>query len=319
MAEKAAVKKVPSDVVSESHPDTRIYEVIVRFHREGKEVVETFLRSNMVSVTISETGDPEMLLAYCHFQDGIENLDSKLAALRQSAMVVLGDRDEKLFDFFVALRQLSKPLPQLLSSSRPRTVLNFVKPEWVTGLLIAFGLFIVWQGYHFLSDFVSRQVNSPPPSSAASISTVSQWAPYVLPDYHQPWLEVKKKHGLSDEMMVSLFRMIKQIDKYGPGHQLGDLTIYPQAIDRALGLIILKGIGNVEMLRTLYKTLEGYQAHWKFLPDNPIEKGSLSLSGASALWDDQIILTFYEQLLKEPRRKSTEELIQKLRRTHLSS
>lgn len=308
--EKAVIIKPSSEVAIPLTPDTRIYEVIVKFHRGGKEMVEAFLLAHMISVTISATENNDILLAYCQFQGEIKTLDSKLAALRQSAMIVLGDKEEKFLDFFVAIRALSKPLPQLLSHDPTTSFQSFLKPGWVTGFLAAFGLFALWQGYQF---FVSRAVNPPPASFSAPVPIRSQWSPYVLPEYHQTWLDLKKKHRLSDEMMVSLFRTIKVVDKYGHGHFLRDLTIYPGPIDRALSLIILKDVGNVEDLQTLFETLEGYSARWRRLPDNP--RGAYSLSDSN---DDQIVLVFYEHILKKPRREFTEGLISELRRSHLS-
>lgn len=311
--EKAVIIKPSSEVAIPLTPDTRIYEVIVKFHSGGKEMIEAFLLANMISVTISATENNDILLAYCQFQGEIKTLDSKLAALRQSAMIVLGDKEEKFLDFFVALRALSKPLPQLLSHNPTTSFQSFLKPGWVTGFLAAFGLFALWQGYQFASGFVSRAVNPPPASFSAPVPICSQWSPYVLPEYHQAWFGLKKKHRLSDEMMVSLFRTIKVVDKYGPGHFLRDLTIYPGPIDRALSLIILKDVGNVEDLQTLFETLEGYSARWKSLPDNPRGAHSLSYNN-----DDQIVLVFYDHILKKPRREFTEGLISELRRSHLS-
>ena len=307
--EKAVIIKPSSEVAIPLTPDTRIYEVIVKFHRGGKEMIEAFLLAHMISVTISATENNDILLAYCQFQGEIKTLDSKLAALRQSAMIILGDKEESFLDFFVALRALSKPLPQLLSHNPTTSFQSFLKPGWVTGFLAAFGLFALWQGY----QFVFRAVNPPPASFSAPVPIRSQWSPYVLPEYHQTWLDLKKKHRLSDEMMVSLFRTIKVVDKYGHGHFLRDLTIYPGPIDRTLSLIILKDVGNVEDLQTLFETLEGYSARWKSLPDNP--RGSHSLSYSN---DDQIVLVFYEHILKKPRREFTEGLISELRRSHLS-
>lgn len=312
--EKAVIIKPSSEVAIPLTPDTRIYEVIVKFHRGGKEMIEAFLLANMISVNISATGNDEVLLAYCHFSGDIKTLDSKLAALRQSAMVVLGNEEEKFLDFFVALRQLSKPLPSLLYNGKSNgTVSTYLTPDWLKGFLVAFGFFVVWQGYQFASGFISRAVNPPPASFSAPVPTYSQWSPYVLPEYHQTWLDLKKKHRLSNEMMVSLFRTIKVVDKYGPGHFLRDLTIYPGPIDRALSLMILKDVGGAEDLQTLLKTLEGYSARWKSLPDNP--RGQNFLFGSN---DDQIVLLFYEHILKKPRREFTEGLISELRRSHLS-
>jgi len=312
--EKAVIIKPSSKAAIPLTPDTRIYEVIVKFHSGGKELIEAFLLAHMISVTISATGDDDVLLAYCQFQGDIKTLDGKLAALRQSAMVVLGDTEEKFLDFFVALRQLSQPFPRLLSSGGTDTRPNFLKPEWVTGFLAAFGLFVLWQGYQFASGFVSRAVNPPPASFSAPVLIRSQWSPYVLPEYHQAWFDLKKKYRLSDEMVVSLFRTIKVVDKYGPGHFLRDLTIYPGPIDRALSLMILKDVGGAEDLQTLLKTLDGYSARWKSLPDNLGEKAR-SWFDAN---DDQIVLTFYEHILKKPRREFTEGLISELRRNNLS-
>jgi len=311
--EKAVIIKPSSEAAIPLTPDTRIYEVIVKFHRGGREMIEAFLLAHMISVTISATGNNDVLLAYCQFQGDIKTLDSKLAALRQSAMVILGDKEEKFLDFFVALRALSKPLPQLLSHNPTTSFQSFLKPGWVTGFLAAFGLFALWQGYQFASGFVSRAVNPPRASFSAPAPIRSHWSPYVLPEYHQTWLDLKKKHRLSDEMMLSLFRTIKVVDKYGPGHFLRDLTIYPGPIDRALSLMILKDVGGAEDLQTLLKTLDGYSARWKSLPDNP--GGRDSLFGNN---DDQIVLIFYEHILKKPRREFTEGLISELRRSHLS-
>ncbi len=278
-------------------------------------MIEAFLLAHMISVTISATGNDDVLLAYCQFQGNIKALDSKLAALRQSAMVVLGDTEEKFLDFFVALRQLSQPLPRLLSSSQSRIFPTSIKPDWVKGFLVAFGLFLVWQGYQLLSGSIARALNPPPPtSSVASSPLVSQWSPYVLPEYHQTWLDLKKKHRLSDEMMVSLFRTIKVVDKYGPGHPLRDLTIYPGPIDRALSLMILKDVGGAEDLQTLLKTLEGYSAQWKSLPDNSGKEVRSSFNDNG----DLIVLIFYEHILEKPRREFAQRLISELRRNNLS-
>ena len=164
------------------------------------------------------------------------------------------------------------------------------------------------------SGVISRAVNPPPASLSAPVLTYSQWSPYVLPEYHQAWLDLKKKHRLSDEMTLSLFRAIKVVAKYGSGHHLRDLTIYPRPVDRALSLMILKDVGSAEDLQTLLKTLEGYSARWKSLPDNP--------GGKARSWfdanDDQIVLLFYEHILEKPRRDFTERLILELRRSNLS-
>ena len=77
--------------------------------------------------------------------------------------------------------------------------------------------------------------------------------------------------------------------------------------------MILKDVGGAEDLQTLLKTLDGYSARWKSLPDNP--GGRDSLFGNN---DDQIVLIFYEHILKKPRREFTEGLISELRRSHLS-
>ena len=306
--EKAIATKPPQSV-------TKIYEVIVKFHNDGREMIEAFLLANMISVTISAAGNDEVLLAYCHFSGDIKTLDSKLAALRQSAMVVLGNEEEKFLDFFVALRQLSKPLPSLLyNGKRNGTVSTYLTPDWLKGFLVAFGFFVVWQGYQFASSFVSRAVNPPRASFSAPVPIRSQWSPYVLPEYHQTWLDLKKKHRLSDERMISLFRTIKVVDKYGPGHPLRDLTIYPGPIDRALDLMILKDVGGAEDLQTLLKTLEGYSAQWKSLPDNPGREVRSSFNDNG----DLIVLIFYEHILEKPRREFAQGLISELRQSHLS-
>lgn len=320
--ETAVIKKPPGEIVGDSHSKLRLYEVIVKFHKDGREMIETFLLANMMSVTISATGNDEVLLAYCHFSGDIKTLDSKLAALRQSAMIVLGHEEEKFLDFFVALKQLSQPLPRLLSNGKGiGTISTCLRPEWIKGFLLAFGLLFVWWGISFVSGSVSRALNPPPPpipsNSADPTQIVSQWAPYVLSEHHRLWTDVKKKHGLSDETMMNLFRLIKVIDKYGPGQQLRDLTIYPRVIDRALGLIILRDIGNTEALQALRKTLEGYSAYWQPLPDRNRELGLFDKQIRA--FDDQVVLIFYEQLLKEPHREFTERLIQQLRRAHFSS
>jgi hypothetical protein len=312
--EKAVIKKPAGDLARESSPDTKIYEVIVKFHRDGRPVIEAFLLTNMISVTIAQTANSEVLLAYCQFEGDIKTLDEKLASLRQSAMVVLGEKEDKFLDFFVALRGLSISLPQLLSPNPTSNFPRFLKPEWMTALLAAFGLFALWQGYQFVSGIISRAVNPPPASFSAPVATYSQWSPYLLPEYHQTWLDLKKKHQLSDEMMLSLFRTIKVIDKYGAGHHLRDLTIYPGPIDRALSLMILKDVGSAEDLQTLLKTLDGYAAQWKSLPDNPGGKARFWFDGN----DDHIVLTFYEHILGKSRREFTDKLISELRRSHLS-
>jgi hypothetical protein len=316
--ETAVVVKPSTEEDQKSNPRARFYEVIVKFHRDGRPVIEAFLVANMAHVTISATENSDVLLAYCHFQGDITTLDGKLTALRQSAMVVLGDKEEKFLDFFVALRQLSKPLPRLLVAPQGATHSVSFNPDWIKGFAVALGFFLLWQGYQLASAFISRALNPPPPSAVSTSldSIISQWAPYVLPEYHRAWLEVKKKHGLNNGTMVDLFRAIKVNDKYGPGHYLRDLTIYPGAVDRALSLITVKDVGDLEDLQALFKTLEGYSARWKALPDQP-SKSSLQYSLTDTA-SDNIVLNFYEHLLKEPRRDFTTRLISELRQSHLS-
>ncbi len=322
--DSTAIEKLPDKIVGRIDTKGSIYEVIIKFHRDGRAIIETFLLAHMISVTVSQTENSNVLLAYCRFQGNIKTLDDKLAALRQSAMVVLGDKEGTFLDFFVALSQLSQPLPHLLSSPRFSALPGFLKPAWIIqGLLVGLGLFAIWgvttiiQGYHSPMTAASRMTNTPLIPSAAPTPTFSQWNPYVLPEYHQAWVDVKKKHNLSDETMIKLFRTIKQIDRYGPGHQLRDLTIFPNAIDRALSLIILNNVNGTETLRALLKTLEGYNWRGKMLPDNP-EMPREKVQSLNIMFEDSLILNFYEQILQAPRLEFTGSLIQELRRSHLS-
>lgn len=326
--ETAVIKKPPGEIVGDSHSKVRLYEVIVKFHKDGREMIETFLLANMMSVTISAAGNDEVLLAYCHFQGDIKTLDSKLAALRQSAMVVLGDKEEKFLDFFVALRQVAHPLPHLLFSSEDRS-LNFTKTRsgfllgrlisspakwWVgLGFLVAIGLMTaVVMRYPFYS------ISPPPitPPVQLSSTVIPQWRLYVLPEYHSAWLAVKKKNSLSDETMITLFRKIKSIDQFGLGHPFRDLTIHPEAIDRALGLIILMNVGDADELRALYKTLRDDYILMKPLPDSASSREVSSLNPKA--FDFTIAMILYEQLLKESRGEFIDQLIRELRKSHLS-
>jgi hypothetical protein len=132
---------------------------------------------------------------------------------------------------------------------------------------------------------------------------------------------VQEKYKLDDQTMLALFRSIKRIDAYTPGHSLSDLTRYPKAVDRAMGLLILKGVTDVTGLRAFLPTLQASFALGTPFPDEP-ESLTETRYGALATLDktfaQRIILVFYEQLLNS-NNAFTERLLRELHRFRLST
>lgn len=295
------------------------HEVLIKFRRKEWQAIRTLLESAFEDINLTETKDEEILLAYCKFYGDLRTLNRKLEELRQSAMVMLGDPQEATFiNFFVTLQDIvgtqsghwKRVLPPLTDLAKPQR-------KYLTILAAATaGLFIVIQMGILSQPSLKPAPSSPPQRFEQGQPSVLQWQPYVEPTYHKDWLAVQAKYRLTDEMMLDLFRLIKRIDAYSPGHSLADLTPYPQAIDRAFGLLILKGVPDVEGLQTFLQTLEGYFARGNPFPDEP-ESLTAARYGALATLDktfaQRIILAFYEQLFRA-NKAFTEQLLQDLHR-----
>lgn len=301
--------------------DFKFYEVIVKFHPDGRELVETFLRANMARVTVSKTLNPDVLLAYCLFYGDVKRLDRTLAALRQSAMVILGDKRENFLDLFVALRpgaQESRESPEPSTPPRGFRLRNLPAGKWLGGFLLGLAVAFLWQGYGALSAKLSRIVHSPSPFSASATEAVPEWSAYISPEFHGAWLAVQRAHGLTDGSMIDLFRRIKAIELYDPGHPFRDLTIYPQGVNRALNLIILEDITGPSALQAAVKELEGRFAHWRPFPDRRRGSGRMALSDPGSVTQDNVVLVFFHELLNPRNKQFSEGLIGELRRFHLA-
>lgn len=290
--------------------NARSYEVLIKFSRSVHAEVESFLGAHFADVNVSQTKDPEILLAYGKFIGEIEHLNRTLAELRQSAMVVVGESRAGFIDFFVSVNRFrgpAKPVSALMGSVA--RIHSWEK--WAAGAVIALGvagLLALWSGRP-ISGKISETTGPPRPEQSAI--TVSPWSFYVRPEHHPGWLNVKARYGLSDELMLALFPAIKRTDAYAPGHSLSDLTIYPKVIDRGLGLLVLENVADTDLRRHV-ASLEGLNMHYKPWPDQRGPSGGLSLADMAEAFDRQVIFVFYKQLLNPSRADLTAALLSSL-------
>ncbi len=296
------------------------YEILVKFQRKAWPVLQQLLESAFEDINITETKDEEILLAYCKFYGNLQELDRRLEELQQSALVGLGDPQEaKLLNFFITLRDVANRSSGPLKK-RSSVHVTGLSPSWRKPLAIlvlaGVGLFVASQ-IGVLPRPSPPKAPGPLPQPLERVQpSVLQWQPYVEPAYHKDWFAVQEKYKLSDKTMLDLFHLIKRIDAYNPGHSLSDLTRYPKAVDRAMGLLILKGVTDVTGLRAFLLTLQAYFASGIPFPDEP-ESLTETRYGALATLDktfaQRIILAFYEQLLGS-NNAFTKRLLQELHR-----
>lgn len=81
----------------------RSYEVLIKFSTSVEAEVKSFLAAHFRDLNVTETKDPAVLVAYGRFVGDLEHLNSALAELRQSAMVIVGDPQASFIDFFVSV------------------------------------------------------------------------------------------------------------------------------------------------------------------------------------------------------------------------
>lgn len=294
--------------VARRQPGLRRYEVLVRFSRAARGALEPFLAAHLSGVKVLETRDSEVMIAYGSFTGDLRELDRKLAELRHSALVVTGDPRGTFFDFFVSAKGLMSRTRSSLAW--PATLPRIRLRDLGIAAALVLALLAVWRA----GSVIRAQ---PPPARPVAVQQaaepVSSWGFYVRPEHHSGWLRVRAKFGLSERLMLDLFRAIKRIDGYSPGHSLADLTVYPRAIGRALGLLVLANATDTEGLRRHLELLENLDMHYRLFPDQSGSRGGYSLGDAEESFERKVMFVFYKTLLLSARADFTAALLAELR------
>ncbi|KAF0122939.1 MAG: hypothetical protein FD151_537 [bacterium] len=274
----------------------RGHEVIFRFPAGKREHISSLLKeAHFNDVRITEIEGGELLLAYCRYVGDIKELDKRLQELKSRALLTIGEeRDSGLFDFFMhfedtaPFRALNPPEPE-----RNQRRYFFIFLSVFLFICVLFG----WKT--LLPRLVSKvetdakdyvRLEKPP-------TTYSQWNRVIFPEFQPAWLKIKRDYNLEDREMIELFKLIKDMPSYktSRGQCLNDLTIYPEIVDRALGLIVLKNVKDIEELKELFHDLELKFAYSQSFPDEEGGKYVNILDGRQ--FGNMVILAFYGDAL----------------------
>ncbi|MBU1209078.1 MAG: hypothetical protein KKH04_19495 [Proteobacteria bacterium] len=275
-------------------PETVKHEVIIKFPWTSKASILELLQSSFSDVKIAQAKDREYLLAHCLFQGHLKELDEHLRVLKSKAMLILGVKSEDgILEFFMEVEEMARPqlLGKVEKTSPGFPHIKRLIPLFILVAIFAGGILLVPKFLQFVESrhavsSINLAVKAPKPS----------WNKFIAPERQGAWLEVQREFCLNDHLMLGLFKNIKDIERYryGYGQLLNDLTIYPEIIKRALALIILKNIHNLDELSKLVEDLKLKYLYSRSFPD---EKNGLYVNALDPKQDNMIILIFYEDVL----------------------
>ncbi|MBI4618901.1 MAG: hypothetical protein HY739_01855 [Desulfobacterales bacterium] len=272
------------------------HEVIFRFSAGKREHISSLLKeAHFHDVRITEIEGGQLLLAYCRYVGDIKELDKRFQGLKSRALLTIDEeRDSGLFDFFMHFGDITPSM--VLNQPEPkrnqrRYFFIFLSVFLFIGILFGWKtLFprLVSKVETNAKDYV--RLEKPP-------ITYPQWNRVIFPKFQPVWLKIKRDFNLEDREMIELFKLIKDIPRYktSAGQRLNDLTIYPEIIDRALGLIVLKNVKDVEELKKLFRDLELRLAYSQSFPDEEVGKYVNMLDGRQ--FGNLVILAFYGDVL----------------------
>lgn len=281
------------------------HEVIFRFPASKRDLLFSLLKeAHFNDIRTTEIEGGELLLAYCRYVGDIKELDKRLQELKSRALLTIGEeRDSGLFDFFMHFGDITPSM--VLNQPEPKSNQRRLKiKEKKLKIILIFSLFSFLFGVLFgwktlLSRLVSKvetnakdyvRLEKPP-------ATYSQWNRVIFPEFQPAWLKIKRDYNLEDREMIELFKLIKDMPSYktSRGQCLNDLTIYPEIVDRALGLIVLKNVKDIEELKELFHDLELKFAYSQSFPDEEGGKYVNILDGRQ--FGNMVILAFYGDAL----------------------
>jgi len=273
------------------------YEVIFRFSATKRGRISSLLEeAHFNDVRITEIEGGELLLAYCRYVGDIKELDKRLQELKSRALLTIGEeRDNGFFDFFMhfentaPFRALNRPEPE---RNQRRYFFIFLSVFLFIGVLFGWKTLLPRRLVSKVETDAKDHVRLEKPPV-----TYSQWNRVIFPEFQPAWLKIKRDYSLEDREMTELFKLIKDMPSYktSRGQRLNDLTIYPEIIDRALGLIVLKNVKDTEELKELFHDLELRFAYSQSFPDEEVGKYVNMLDGRQ--FGNMVILVFYGDAL----------------------
>ncbi len=272
------------------------HEVVIKFPRAQKKSILELLKNSFSEIKVAQGKDSRYMLAHCLFQGQLQRLDQELRVLQSKAILICGEKSEGgMLEFFMELGEIARPR---LLGGLEKTPQHFRSEKLVLYLVLAgvfaTGVFLLAPSFFKLmeSKMESRQqvavrnpwTKAPNPS----------WNKFVMPQHQGAWLAVQAEFNLSDKLMLELFPNIKDVGHYGYGRIWNDLTVYPEIMERALGLIVLKNIRSPDDLTRLTKDLKTRYLYSRPFPD---EKQNQDVNMRDFRSGNGIILVFYEDVL----------------------
>lgn len=272
------------------------HEVVIKFSRAQKKLVVELLKEHRfgkVSIVRREGKD---YFVYCQFAGDMQELDRQLKLLRSKALLSCGEEENgksSILEFFVDFKELlagSSPLMQQAEKKRRILFLSVVALSMAVLLIM-------------IAPKVLRQIKTKPvsvlnPRLIKSSPVYPAWNKFILPRHQQGWAELKKEFSLDESTMLEIFRKIKSTSYSGYSGIAKDLTLYPEIIKRALSMIILKDVKDVEELQKLGEDLKGKFVHGQPFPDQS-ERHYINVLD-SRQSENMIVLSFYEHITKDP-------------------
>jgi len=269
------------------------HEVIFRFPARKSEPILSLLKeAHFNDMRIAEIEKGELLLVYCRYFGDIKELDKKLQGLKSRAILTIGERrDSGIFDFFMSFADIT-PSSKLLNPTKVN------QRRYFYIFLLVFLFMGVLFGWKTLLPKLASMIESKRPVRLEKLPvTYPLWNKFILPEFQLAWLKIKRDYNLDNKEMIGLFKLIKDIPAYraSAGQRLNDLTIYPEIIDRALGLLVLKNVKDLKELNKLFHDLELRFLYSQSFPDEKAGK-YVNMFDASQ-FGNMIILSFYGDVL----------------------
>ena len=136
-----------------------------------------------------------------------------------------------------------------------------------------------------------------PPTALGSAPTSPQppppWAGTVTPSEVVGWIGVQDRFSLTDPRMGDLLSLLKTGERFGPGHWLDDLTLYPTNVTRGFTILVNARVLNERDLEALGKSLHQLFARGARFPDEL--SGERHLLGSEGEQENMIVFAIIER------------------------
>jgi len=288
------------------------HEIVIKFHAQQKGQIVSLLSELFYDIHFAQSEDGKWLWAYCKYNGDINELDQKLYTLRTKGLIGIGQGSENaILELFVDLKNF--PIQRALQGP-PKVKKNKAVPY----ILFFIAMFFIFASYSYLSPLIAFFIESKvqPSFSAKSEKSFNashpSWNKFIFPRYQDKWMEIRENFGFNNQEMVEIFRRIKDIERYryGSGQMLNDLTVYPEVIERALNILVLRNVKTTGDLDNLVNELKPKFTYSRAFPDEQNEYVNML---DNRQFNNMGILAFYEDVLQKEGR-FTQELIAGLQR-----